>query len=160
MKNYYEILEVSPNASYEVIEKAYRTLVKKYHPDLQFNQNSSSYEKKIRDITEAYNILSDKISRTEYDIKLKLYNKNLNSSDKVKKNNINQDTERQNNSNSSNFNIKKYISAIGQTIYNETKKDKKERNRDLIALLLTIAVVGMLVFIFSNVPFLKNLFTY
>ena len=35
MKNYYKILEVSENASPEVIEKAYKVLVKKYHPDLQ-----------------------------------------------------------------------------------------------------------------------------
>ena len=36
MKNYYEILEVDKNASEEVIEKAYKTLAKKYHPDLQY----------------------------------------------------------------------------------------------------------------------------
>ena len=34
-KNYYEILEVDKNASDEIIEKAYKTLVKMYHPDLQ-----------------------------------------------------------------------------------------------------------------------------
>lgn len=35
MKNYYEILEVNENASKEVIDKAYKVLAKKYHPDLQ-----------------------------------------------------------------------------------------------------------------------------
>lgn len=34
-KNYYKILEVDSSASPEVIEKAYKTLAKKYHPDLQ-----------------------------------------------------------------------------------------------------------------------------
>ena len=34
MKNYYQILEVNENASYEVIEKAYKVLAKKYHPDI------------------------------------------------------------------------------------------------------------------------------
>ena len=33
MKNYYEILEVSENASDEIIDRAYRVLAKKYHPD-------------------------------------------------------------------------------------------------------------------------------
>ena len=36
-QNYYDILEVNKNASSEIIEKAYKTLVKKYHPDLQEN---------------------------------------------------------------------------------------------------------------------------
>ena len=35
MKNYYEILQVNENASIEIIEKAYKVLAKKYHPDLQ-----------------------------------------------------------------------------------------------------------------------------
>ena len=34
MKNYYDLLEVTPKASKEIIEKAYRVLIKKYHPDL------------------------------------------------------------------------------------------------------------------------------
>ena len=41
MKNYYEILEVDSKASPEVIEKAYKTLVKKYHPDLQNGINKN-----------------------------------------------------------------------------------------------------------------------
>ena len=55
MKNYYEILEVDKNASEEVIEKAYKTLAKKYHPDLQ---NNSDCQDKMRQINEAYEILS------------------------------------------------------------------------------------------------------
>lgn len=35
MKNYYEILQVNEKASQEIIEKAYKVLAKKYHPDLQ-----------------------------------------------------------------------------------------------------------------------------
>ena len=56
MKNYYEILEVDKNASEEVIEKAYKTLAKKYHPDLQ---NNSNCQDKMRQINEAYEILSN-----------------------------------------------------------------------------------------------------
>ena len=47
MKNYYEILEVDKKASSEVIDKAYRTLVKKYHPDLQENEKQKEYEEKM-----------------------------------------------------------------------------------------------------------------
>ena len=53
MKNYYETLEVDKKASPEVIEKAYKTLVKKYHPDLQNEENHVEYEEKMKEINEA-----------------------------------------------------------------------------------------------------------
>ena len=68
MKNYYEILEGDKNASEEVIEKAYKTLAKKYHPDLQ---NNSDCQDKMRQINEAYEILSNDFKRREYDEKIK-----------------------------------------------------------------------------------------
>ena len=68
MKNYYEILDVDKNASEEVIEKAYKTLAKKYHPDLQ---NNSDCQDKMRQINEAYEILSNDFKRREYDEKIK-----------------------------------------------------------------------------------------
>ena len=68
MKNYYEILEVNPKASKEVIEKAYRVLVKKYHPDLYEGQERIYAEQKIRDINEAYKILTDDFLREQYNL--------------------------------------------------------------------------------------------
>lgn len=66
-KNYYDWLEVNKNASSEVIEKAYKTLVKKYHPDLQEANQKLEYEEKIKIINEAYEILSNSEKRKEYD---------------------------------------------------------------------------------------------
>ena len=63
MKNYYDILEVARNASPEVIEKAYKALVKKYHPDLQPDEKKQMAENKIKLINEAYDVLSDKIKK-------------------------------------------------------------------------------------------------
>ena len=63
MDNLYDILEVSRKASKEIIEKAYKTLAKKYHPDVQS-------EEKMKQLNEAYSILSDDIKRAEYDAKL------------------------------------------------------------------------------------------
>lgn len=71
MKTLYEILEVSENASKEVLDKAYKVLAKKYHPDLQMPENKSEAEKKMKEINEAYDILSDDAKRKEYDDKLK-----------------------------------------------------------------------------------------
>lgn len=70
MNTLYDVLEVSEKASQEVIEKAYKVLVKKYHPDLQTPENRKMAEKKIQEINEAYDILGDEIKRKEYDDKL------------------------------------------------------------------------------------------
>ena len=69
-KNYYEILEVDQKASNEIIEKAYKTLVKKYHPDLQNSDKQKEYEEKMKLINEAYSVLSDDYKRTTYDQQL------------------------------------------------------------------------------------------
>lgn len=71
MKNYYEILEVNEHASIEIIEKAYRVLIKKYHPDLYIGEKKQYAERKTRDINEAYRILSDQFLKEQYDAELK-----------------------------------------------------------------------------------------
>ncbi len=66
-KNYYEILEINKNASKEIIDKAYRVLAKKYHPDLQEGDAKKECEEKLKEINEAYETLSDPEKRSEYD---------------------------------------------------------------------------------------------
>lgn len=66
MKDYYKILQVAPDASTEVIQMAYKALAKKYHPDLNPGQEESAQEK-MKDVNEAYEILSDKDKRWQYD---------------------------------------------------------------------------------------------
>lgn len=70
MKNYYEILEVSPKASKEIIESAYQILEKKYQPDQYVGQKRIEVENKLRDISEAYKILTDNFLREQYDAEL------------------------------------------------------------------------------------------
>ena len=70
MKNYYEILEVDRKASTEVIDKAYKTLAKKYHPDLQDENNKNIYAEKMKEINEAYDVLSSDYKKTIYDEQL------------------------------------------------------------------------------------------
>lgn len=64
-KNFYDILGVSENASDEDIKKKFRTLAKKYHPDK--NRGDKVAEGKFKAISEAYDTLSDKKKRQEYD---------------------------------------------------------------------------------------------
>ncbi|MBO6127245.1 MAG: molecular chaperone DnaJ [Clostridia bacterium] len=61
----YSILGVSRNATDDEIKKAYRKLAKKYHPDL--NKGDKSAEEKLKNVNRAYEILSDKQKRAQYD---------------------------------------------------------------------------------------------
>lgn len=74
-KNYYEILEVDVKASKEIIEKAFKVLAKRYHPDTQSEDKKDWAEEKFKELNEAYEVLSNDESRKNYDIELD-YDKN------------------------------------------------------------------------------------
>jgi hypothetical protein len=63
-EDYYEILQLSPNADQDTINRVYRTLVKRYHPD---NQETGNAEK-FRQVVEAHRVLSDSERRAGYDV--------------------------------------------------------------------------------------------
>lgn len=65
--DWYEILEVEPNASAQDIKKAYREMAKKYHPDKASDELKEEYTAKMAIINEAENILSDEEKRKEFD---------------------------------------------------------------------------------------------
>ena len=69
-KNYYDILQINKNATPEIVEKAYKTLVRMYHPDLQEGANKQEYEEKLKLINEAYETLSNEQKRKQYDLEL------------------------------------------------------------------------------------------
>lgn len=135
-KDYYSILQINRNASPEIIEKAYKTLVKKYHPDLQQSEESKKEaEEVLKNINEAYEVLSDKDKKQKYDSTLydntiskedfnKLYEQN-----QILKNKINNLQNNYNINHLSNSNIDK------QNISYEKKSKKdyelKEKQQDL-----------------------------
>ena len=67
MKDYYKILEIDKDASPEIIKVAYKLLVKKYHPDLKDGKEKKEAEEKIKQINEAYSVLSNSSKKAEYD---------------------------------------------------------------------------------------------
>lgn len=69
--DYYEVMQVSPRADQETIERVFRLLAQRYHPD---NQTSGSSDL-FRLLVEAHRTLSDAVQRAEYDVKLGRYQK-------------------------------------------------------------------------------------
>ena len=64
-RDLYEVLGISKTADEKAIKKAYRKLAKKYHPDM--NPGDKTAEQKFKEVTDAYNILSDPEKRKLYD---------------------------------------------------------------------------------------------
>jgi molecular chaperone DnaJ len=64
-RDYYEVLGVEKNADDAALKKAYRALAKKYHPDM--NPGDAEAEKKFKEASEAYAVLSDPEKRRQYD---------------------------------------------------------------------------------------------
>ncbi len=64
-RDYYEVLGVAKTAGEDEIKKAYRSLAKKYHPDM--NPGDKEAEMKFKEVNEAYAVLSDSDKRSKYD---------------------------------------------------------------------------------------------
>ena len=65
MSDYYKVLEITKSASQEEIKKAYRKKALQYHPDK--NPGNADAEKRFKEISEAYEVLSDEKKRQIYD---------------------------------------------------------------------------------------------
>ena len=162
MKNYYKKLEVNQKASKEVIEKAYKVLIKKYHPDGQVSSKKYECDEKMKEINEAYEILSNPFLRSQYDIEIEKEQKrqNLLEYERIRK-------EQQENTNNNINNKQHEVQEVEQSdfwsIVNNLKKVLKDRKarktmrniakKDIIAILLTIVVIVLLGIILWFIPF-------
>ena len=63
-RDYYDVLGINKGANEAEIKKSYRTLAKKYHPDVSSEANA---EAKFKEVQEAYEVLSDSSKRSQYD---------------------------------------------------------------------------------------------
>ena len=156
MKNYYEILEVSNKASKEVIEKAYKVLAKKYHPDRYTGDRRNMAEERLKEINVAYKILSDDLLRDQYDNELskeKQVTAKVNDENYNKKINVNKKTKEKNNKKEESKET--YNGIIGltqQTVRSLIDAIKNLKSIDMVALGLTIlimATIGVILWVLS-----------
>ena len=115
MITYYEILEVSRMASKEVITKAYKVLVRKYHPDLEQDEGKKeeAKEKMVR-INEAYETLSDDEKRKKYDDTIAI----LEEKERIAKEKERQQSKTQNINNNRNINVNNNTVDVNNNINN------------------------------------------
>ncbi|WP_396624764.1 DnaJ domain-containing protein [Luteitalea sp.] len=64
VKDYYELLQISPNADPDTVTRVFRLLAQRYHPDHPETGN----EGRFREILEAYGVLNDPVQRAQYDV--------------------------------------------------------------------------------------------
>lgn len=165
MKNYYEILEVSPKASIEIIEKAYKTLAKKYHPDRNKNENAEEKllkEKKMKEINEAYAVLSSEFLREQYDKEIQnIKNENtLSASKNTRKKSIeNKELNKENQEkNFANTSTGENIVKICKNIFSnkpDFSKLKQMTKNDYISIGLTIAIMIVILLLLWAIPFTR-----
>jgi len=175
MKNYYEILEVDRNASKEVIEKAYRTLAKKYHPDLK----STTYsQERMQKINEAYEVLSSDFKRKEYNLHLEKQSVPFEEYEKVKKENVKlkkelqkytnkyEETEEKHDYGNSIQFMKNYYNELRKKTTNNTQNNSVKKTRKKIKLskktiqeLIVIAIIIILIIaILATIPTTRQFF--
>ena len=173
-KNYYEILEVDKKASNEIIEKAYKTLAKKYHPDLQSNEIQKEYEEKMKLINEAYSVLSDDYKKSTYDEQLQNNIVSIDDYKKVLQENaaLKQEIQRltgeQTQQTYNNMQYQEQVNrAVNQAYQDAYVQDMKNRGykikykhtfKQYRNLIISIAVVLLIFILIWQIPFVKKFF--
>lgn len=184
MRNYYEILEVDIKASKEIIDKAFKVLAKKYHPDTQEENKKAWAEAKFKEINEAYEILSNEEKRKEYDAELEyaknsereallVQNENLKRLVEQLKHELeNRTTPKDNFNDNTNINANYSYNTNYETphynnfstqhedpfqkVYYTYSTPTRHRGKDLLAFIITVALIIFIGYILWIIPFTKN----
>lgn len=156
--NYYDILKVSKNASQKEIRDAYKSLIKKYHPDI-YTGNHEYAEKITKDLNDAYNVLSNEEARREYDLSL-ANNTTVETpiySTYTYRPNTNQTTEYEKS------NTQTFEQKMKNKIYNVVdEKTSKMSKRSKMLMIIAIILFALLLFMLSILDFvrLQNIINY
>lgn len=181
MVDYYSILEINESASKETIEKVHKLLIKKYHPDLQPEENKKEAEEYMKLINEAYEVLTNSEKKQQYDAELKEFRmqeiiEEMKKNGKFKQEaqqNVNTEKEytevtTQEEAQGNPFNvtdeeIRRQAQVYYDELYNQYLyrngyiRDKKQEFRDWLAKVLTIIIMIGILFAIIKIPYTRNL---
>lgn len=166
MKNYYDILEINKKASKEIIENAYKTLTEKYSSN-GYSQDENT--DKLKDINEAYKILSDSFLKEQYDIELEKEQEKVENEAERKKEfktrKKTKETSQQNGHIDNTYQVKQknnvgsifgIIDLVKELVHDIKlrKKDREEFNqKKVVSIILTIVIIVAIGLILWVIPF-------
>ena len=166
MKNYYKILEIDKNASDDIIKVAYKSLVKKYHPDLKEGIAKINAEEKIKQINEAYDILSNPEKKSEYDQNMITEDISKEQYEMLLNENINLKKElfyfKNLNKNSNSFNSNYYNQNNSNIYHNNTQNYNINNNierkmfKEIVNTFISIIITLFIIIIVYHIPFVKQ----
>lgn len=167
-KNYYDILQINQNASPEIIEKAYKTLAKKYHPDLQEESNKKEAEEILKEINEAYEILSNPEKKASYDQDLKNETISKEDYDKIYVQNKKLKEQQELEYKRQQLQYQKQMEQARQQAYHDAYiQDLKNRGykikykksfKDYLKGIVSIIIVIIILILLWHIPFIQNYF--
>ncbi len=177
MKDYYSILEINESASTETVEKVHKLLIKKYHPDLQQEQDKAKAEEKMKEINEAYEVLTNPEKKKMYDAQLKEYrmqeiikemkkNGELNTEyndNNVQVNQVETYNPDINGQTVSDEEIRRQAQVYYDEVYrqylyrNGYIKDYKAIFKDYLARIITLIIIIGMIYLLFKIPYTRNI---
>lgn len=160
MKDYYEILGISQNASVNEVKTSYIELISKYHPENFTGEAKKIVEQRIEDVKEAYSVLSDDFLRNQYNKEMGIISNvkkiekkvNIEKEEKDEKTDkIKTKTKRE----KSKIGTAKGIIDVAEAVFSDIPKIefKKPTKKGVLSLLAAIAIIVLIGLILWFLPF-------
>lgn len=145
----FRILQISPDAELEVIEAAYRSLARKYHPDVS---STSSSNARMKDINWAHDILTDPEKRREWERKRKVRSPSSNEDNQIRRSTY-PDKQQQHQTTTTTSPVQPQRSSVASSYPSPSQSSKAQRPRSASSpwpILITLGVIGLCLAIFIN----------
>ena len=159
MKNYYQILGVSENASSSEIQTAYEVLTAKYHPENFVGEAKKMVEERLEEIKESYSVLSDDFLRNQYDKEIGIQSsidiENIRPKNKEEKKSTREEKKKKEKKEKPKIGTAKNLAELTQRVFSNLPKIKPEKpnKKAVLSLIAAIIIVVLIGVILWFIPF-------